>query len=220
MSKFIIHACKDRLWYVQDYLYPSMLKQGINETEISIHVDNENKGNLLSCMDIFKSLKGLDEDTWHIQDDVIISGKFKQYTDNLKSFKGIICGFCSKYDEFPPGLSKPDKMWYSFPCIRIPDNIAYECSEWFYQEAVHNHDYGLYIRTKKYDDLFFKFFLTQFYYNYEIFKAMPNLVNHIDYLIGGSTVNKERGREPVLAKYWNEDGIIKELEEVLKNRYK
>lgn len=220
MSKFIIHACKDRLWYVQDYLYPSMLEQSINETEISIQVDNENKGNLLSCMNIFKSLKGLNEDTWHLQDDIVISGKFKQYTDNLKSFKGIICGFCSKYDNFPPGLSKPDKMWYSFPCIRIPDNIAYECSEWFYSKAVYNDDYRLYIRVKKYDDLLFSHFLADNYADVDILKTLPNIVNHIDYLIGGSTVNKERGREPVLAKYWNEDGIIKELGEALKNMYK
>ena len=32
--KYMIHTCEARLWYVEEYLIPSMLKQGIKEDDI------------------------------------------------------------------------------------------------------------------------------------------------------------------------------------------
>ena len=56
MAKYVIHACQQRKWYVDDYLIPSMLKQGINEDDITIWLDDKHQGNLFACMNCFKSM--------------------------------------------------------------------------------------------------------------------------------------------------------------------
>ena len=50
MAKYLIHACPKRMWYVQEYLVPSLLKQGIYESDISVYNDIDGLGNLKACM--------------------------------------------------------------------------------------------------------------------------------------------------------------------------
>ncbi len=76
MPKYMIHACLARMWYVEEFLIPSMLEQGIEWESITIWNDAQRRGNLIACMDSFLSLAGSDGGTWHLQDDVIICRDF------------------------------------------------------------------------------------------------------------------------------------------------
>lgn len=203
--KYIIHACKQRMWYVYDFIVPSMTEQGINPGDIIIVCDNEGKGNLFNTMDIFASLP-LEGDSWHLQDDILISSKFKKETE--KPREGIVCGICTVYDKgSPAGEVGLDKMWWSFPCIKIPNRIAKDCAYWFYNVAVknkENKEYQKLIKLKKYDDSFFRFFLNQYYEKIKVTNLDPNIVDHVDYLLGGSVINQKRSQDNVSSIMWDE----------------
>ena len=68
--KYMIHACPQRMWYVEEFLVPSMRDQDIRPDEIEIRCDTEGKGNLLSCMESFRDCGERPGGTWHLQDDV------------------------------------------------------------------------------------------------------------------------------------------------------
>lgn len=214
---YIIHACEDRLWYVQEYLIPSMIDQNIQEDEISVYTDNHCLGNLEACMRIFNSITADNNNSWHIQDDVIISSKFREKTFELNSTQQIICGFSSVCDKTGAGQTDSKHMWWSFPCIMIPNKIAKACGEWWYSDDVQNSkEYQFYMRQRKFDDLIFKIFLEQYYADYPVLNLAPNIVNHIDWLIGGSKANRIRGQERIMSLYWDEDELIVNLEKELK----
>lgn len=217
MSKYLIHCCNNRRWYVDKYLIPSVLKQGISESDISIYQDTENEGCLISCMKAFKNI-GYNDGTWHLQDDVVIADNFKELTEKYNT--GIVCAMCTDYDINTKcgAISTVDEMWYSFPCIRIPNNIARACGEWFFREARYDERYRPHWKRNKDDDVMFRYFLKQ----HEPVTAMnlyPNIVNHIDYLLGGSTINTERDKR-IVAKYWQDNTIIERLEQELQNEHR
>lgn len=214
----MIHACNSREWYVNQYLIPSMLEQGINRSDIILHLDFDNRGCLDSCMRSFAVTESYDCDgIWHLQDDIIICSDFKKRTEELDS--GLVCGFCCEYDakQDIKGVVALIDMWYSFPCIRIPNKFAYECARWYYTELEKgNAEIEYFARKNKNDDLIFKAFLERHYIEEHAILVTPNLVDHVDYLIGGSTVNKQRGKI-VKSKYFTEPELVEKLKEVLKN---
>ena len=213
--QYIIHTCQDRLWYVEEYLLPSMLEQGILRENISIYVDRHNLGNLEACMKIFQAMPNDKEHSWHLQDDSIISDNFKEITERQYE-EDIICAFASKYDKAMPGKTDVFNMWWSFQCIRIPNNIAHKCAKWFYDTAVYDKEYQFYVRQRKFDDLIFQRFIQEQFPKLSVLNLAPNLVNHIDWLIGGSQCNKQR-EDIVLSQYWENNDIILDLKEKLKN---
>ena len=218
MAKYMIHACNNREWYVNQYLIPSMLKQGIKREDIILHLDINNKGNLESCMSSFRIAKDFDmqeDGIWHIQDDVIISSEFRKRTEELDS--GLVCGFCCDYDSNKQhtGVVRIVDMWYSFPCIRIPNKLAVECAEWYYTGLTHPTEIKYFARNNKNDDLLFKAFLERFYMKENVILVTPNLVDHVDWLIGGSIINKQRDKI-IRALYWEESELVTELERQLK----
>lgn len=209
MAKYLIHAIPSRMWYVEKFLVPSMVAQGIDKDNILVFNDKDKLGNLKAFCESIKDLKG---DYWHLQDDVIISSNFKEQTEkyDLK----IICGFCSKYSEgVPGGVVKPQNMWYSFPCIRIPRTILAEFLNWLDTDALKT--CANWINANKYDDSLFKEFMETRHPRTEIFNLKPNIVNHIDYLIGGSVAN-ERNRadyKKAMSIYWTEPELLDKLQE-------
>lgn len=213
MATYMIHTMPKRIWYVHGYLVLSMQAQGIEEHNIIIYNDSNGEGCLESTM---KSWQLLPKDgcTWHLQDDVIICSDFKERTEKLEQQEQFICGFCSTYDKDNPGGSVYSKqMWYSFPCICIPNWLALECSKWFYSYLVHNEEYRMWIRAKKYDDSIFKIFMEDEHPNEKAINIIPNLVNHIDYLIGGSVANK---RDKIIESlYWEEPELVENLKQQL-----
>ena len=113
MAQYLIHAYPKRMWYVEEFLVPSMKKQGIPEENIRIYNDTKREGNLRACMNAFASCEG-DGGTWHLQDDVCICQDFKQRTEILDF--GMVCGFSTERYDGPgkEGAVPIGKMWFSF----------------------------------------------------------------------------------------------------------
>lgn len=213
--KYLIHACPKRMWYVQDYLVPSMKEQGINQDNIEIFEDKDKLGNLVACLTSFNALPETGN-TWHLQDDVVISKWFRERTEQYN--EGIVNGFCSKYCKTKPaGKVTPPNMWYSFPCTHIPNELAHEFIHWFYTKAVNVPRYRNWIDQNKFDDEFFMRFIQEVYPNMEMLNLSPNLVDHVDYLVGGSIVNTIR-TEDRRALFWNEEDVIRKLKYQLTNK--
>ena len=100
--KFLIHACPQRMWYVEGYLVPSLLAQGADPESVEIWNDAKGLGNLRSCMASFAARTG-DGGTWHIQDDVLLCRDFVKRCRELD--EGVVYGFCSPHFRDEPDLS-------------------------------------------------------------------------------------------------------------------
>lgn len=209
MAKYRIQTCKARLWYVEDYLIPSMIKQGIDRNDITIYLDADDEGCLLSRM---KNFLQADSDAWYLQDDVIISSDFKKRTEEVEDGT-IACGFVVVQQRSYTSIGMVPKidMWYSFPCIRVPRSIANGCAQWYFEFVTHNSQYRMWIREKKRDDSIFWIYVQDYCDQVKtVFHMKPNIVDHVDYLIGGSTINQLRSYQAVSA-YFNEPELIEEL---------
>lgn len=203
---------------MKDYLIPSMLKQGISADDISIYNDDKHEGNLRACMHAFGSVSNDAGGTWHLQDDVLICHDFKERTEAMD--EGLVCGFSSsQYDgniEERKGEVPREHMWFSFPCIRIPNQMARECSEWVLKFIIGNPVYKRFWESGVNDDWAFKQYLKTFHADCRAINAVPCLVDHVDYLIGGSSGERKRKR-PVRAQYWDDDYLVEELSHALDN---
>lgn len=214
--RYLIHAIKSRRWYVDGYLIPSMVRQGIPEESIAVWED-PGVGNLEACLRSFEHVQGIgDGYTWHIQDDVVLSRWF--YAKTKIQYPGIVCGFCGYYDgEKEPGEVFPDDAWLSFQCIGIPDDLAGECAAWFRNFGQFEQEFLPLVYQKRGDDLVFQKFVQRFHPDCMCWNLSPNLVEHIDDLIGGSIVNFRR-KKPLKSEYWDEPERVEELQEWLRNR--
>ena len=209
MIKYMIHAVPKRMWYVTDFLIPSMKAQGIKESEIHVWLDDKKWGNLKS---FFRSMEWVrdncdnDSGIWHLQDDVLISSDFKERTDLIG---GCAYGFCN--DFFNPvtkdfvGFVPIEQAWSSFQCVRIPNSYAGEFIEWYRQNKHHMIVWGLANRNEC-DDTLFNFFLQDWHREDPITNIAPNLVEHVDFLIGGTTLSNYNGM--TLSYYWGEDNLV------------
>ena len=216
MAKYMIHAVPKRMWYVEEYLIPSMLAQGINRTDIRIHNDVNHEGNLRACMNAFNEVDEEAEGTWHLQDDVIISHDFKAMTEKYDD--GIVCGFKSMYDgDLHSGKVRVYDMWFSFLCIRIPNKIARECSDWCLQYIVGNPVYREWWELGVNDDLVFRQYVREHYKDICVINLAPNIVDHIDYLIGG-TVNSNKRITVIRSKCWEDEYLVDKLTQALQNK--
>ena len=207
MAKYMIHACPQRMWFVEDYLVPSMIEQGILESDIIVYNDIEGLGNLLACIDSFKSIADEKGGTWHLQDDVIISKRFKELTE--LNDVGIVYGFSGYYDLrddkwLEPGYTTPMHMWSSFQCVRIPNTIVKEYVEWFEKYMLTNPVYTQMLKRNKGDDWLFMKWLQSNKATTRILNLAPNIVEHIDQLIGGSVINTGRPKPDYTARFWEE----------------
>ena len=218
--RIMIHTCNSRQWYVYDFLIPSLVEQGIEEQDIKVWHDYTRIGNLQSFVASMKWIKENCDPAlaiWHIQDDVVISKYFKQEIE--KEYQGIACGFCC-YDWNGGTISKigrvPAKdMWFSFQCIRIPNKLAGQFYDWFYKNAVvDNRLWGLY-KEGKHDDEFWRTFIYNNHIREHVMNLKPSIVDHIDWMIGNSTIN-DRGTNNIRrAFYWQDHGEVRELERKL-----
>lgn len=218
--KYMIHSCNSRQWYVDKFLVPSMLKQGIKEDDIYVYQDTKEEGNLVSfvvsCHKAYEMWG--EQNVWHLQDDVLICSDFKKRTEDLESFDGIVQAFACDYDEnIQPGESyvRDNKMWWSFPCIRLSSKITKLFAEWVDIWVWRDNQYGYWVRHKKGDDVIFKIYIESYHKDIRVLKLNPNLVEHVDWLIGGSLVNKQRNKKIIRSMYWEEQSLVDELERSL-----
>lgn len=219
MAKYLIHACLPREWYVMEYLIPSMLAQGIRDENISIYLDKNEEGNLESCMKAFESVPDDDGGIWHLQDDILLGSNFKELTEKYDS--GIVCGHCyAKHKDRCDCIGEVgiDKMWYSFPCIRIPNQIARGCAEYYHNDILPNRIYAPWIVAKKFDDTIFLMYLSSHHPKMTALNLVPNIVAHIDYLIGGTCAGKDRGELEPMSMYFDEMDLIDDLKKELEKR--
>ena len=220
MPKYMIHACHKRMWYVNEFLVPSMLAQGIPEEDVFVWLDWTGAGNLISCMDSFRACGIVPGGTWHLQDDVIISRRFAELT--AAHDEGVVCGFAN--EDFGPfaqncGQQPAALMWNGFQCLRIPNALAFEFAQWFYTDAMKRKgDYQRYVQEKKYDDTFWRDFMLERHADLFVYNLAPNVADHIDYIIGGSVINQGRQKLVYRAYYWEDEDLVKELEEKIKAR--
>lgn len=190
MIKVIIHACEARMWYVDEFLEPSLRKQNCN---VKVFRDTEHLGCLEACMKCFNEVEG-EGHTWHLQDDVVIAPNFYELASSYENFNGIVCGIKTRYDggkEDTDPIPQTDKkqMWLSFPCIRIPDIIARGCAHDYYQSSV---DYHQWKSRNRGDDMVFRKYINRAVPSAPYINAIPNLVDHIDYLIGNTTSTEKK----------------------------
>lgn len=218
-TKYMIHACPPREWYVYDFLIPSMTAQGIPKENVEVWMDANRDGCLLSCMKCFTECgKRDDGGRWHLQDDVLISRTFKQTTEKYDD--GVVCGYVNKnWQQLPvwDGIVPGSYLWNSFPCIRIPDKIAGECAHWFFNDAIYREQFKPHVDTNKCDDTFFFDFFMEDHATDSIRNLNPNIVEHVDYLIGGSVINKDRDGT-TRATFWDDEPLVNELIDKLAHR--
>lgn len=218
--KFLIHACPQRMWYVEDFLLPMLREQGAENIEV--WNDTEHVGNLKSCMDSFASRTG-DGGTWHLQDDVLPSRDFvKRCAENDD---GLVYGFCcrnfnDRIDAY--GDVYVADAWNSFQCVRIPDEYARECASWVYSGVWEKEsalvELPVLYKLGKGDDTFFhEFMLCRHQYETAL-NLKPNLVDHIDWLVGGSALQQWRDYI-ARAEFFEDQDLIEDLAKRIK-RYK
>jgi len=199
---------------VEKYLIPAMTRQGIKEESIIVYQDVKCLGNLKAFMNSLRYLEN-DDTTWHLQDDIAISKTFKEKTESFTS--GVVCGFCSTFDKYKKGGKVNVKdMWYSFPCIHIPNNLSKEFLRWFKENAMGNEAYKHHLKENKHDDVLFMDFLKANYPSMEITHLIPNIVDHIDYLLGGSVVNPARKDKRVTSLFWYDKDVVDAIERSLR----
>ena len=210
--KIMIHACPSRMWYVTGFLMPTLLEQGADDIEVVN--DTEKKGNLKACMDSFADLRG-DYGTWHIQDDVLLCRDFVKRCRELDD--GVVYGFCcEKFTDNPQQIGKvyTYDAWHSFQCVRIPNAYARECAAWVRSERWKTESpnpelYALW-QLGKGDDTFFHEFLCCWHPSDMVRNVAPNLVDHVDWIIGGSVLSPYR-EFYATADYWEDEDLIEEL---------
>ena len=218
--KYMIHACEDRNWYVESYMIPSMTEQGILREDILVWLDKEHKGNLISCLESFADCGKADGLTWHLQDDVLICRDFFEKS-KIASASQITCGFCPKSftsHHMDVGEVKSYKIWWSFQCICIPNELAGEFYKWFYEDCSLRNRESIQNRIKggKDDDWFFKKFIRECHPYIVVNNLRPNLVEHVDYLIGGSKVNIGRTRD-MTATWFRDKDLVENLRKRLED---
>ena len=208
-AQYLIHAVPKRRWYVTNFLIPSMVKQGIRRYNIMVHFDDKCEGNLKAFMTAAGKLPD-GWGTWHLQDDIIISPDFKKKTEEYN--KGIVSGFCSEmYDTELPGKVEPGKLWKGFQCIRIPNYILKDCIRWWEEELQGNFIYEEFWKSGNHDDWTFRQYIKVMDLDEPIINLAPNIVNHVDYLLGGSMICERK--ENLVSKYWEHDDLIEELKD-------
>lgn len=213
--KVLIHACPQRMWYVEAFLAPELERQGADEMEI--WNDTEGKGNLRACMEAFASRTG-DGGTWHIQDDVLLCRDFVKRC--WEHDEGVVYGFCcEQFTDDPAKVGRvPVKdAWHSFQCVRIPDAYARECAAWLEGPGRTSGMYPIWIKSGKMDDDVFRTFLTDRHGSETVENLRPNLVEHVDWIVGGSVLSPWRGYL-ARAHFWDDEELVRELKAAVKGK--
>jgi len=208
--KVLIHAYPKRMWYVEGWLVPELERQGADEIEI--WNDSEGKGNLRACLESFAARTG-DGGTWHIQDDVLLCRDFVQRCREHDN--GVVYGFCNvQFTDDPQqtGCVSVEDAWHSFQCLRIPDAYARECAAWFEGPGRTSGLYPIWISSGKMDDDMFRTFLLDRHGRETVENLKPNLVEHVDWIIGGSILSPWRGYI-ARAHFWDDEELVRELKE-------
>lgn len=189
----MIHATPGRLWYVEGWLLPELKRQGA--ADVRVWSDESGRGNLAACMESFAACRG-DGDTWHLQDDVLPARDFVRMAEAAADFRGVVCGFVNDVAGPHPertGEQRGADVWFSFPCIRIPDARARALAEWIRLGGDGGTTAKSFLTRGCGDDWFFCRYMQMYHADETVLHCSPCLVEHIDFLLGGSLCSPWRG---------------------------
>ncbi len=194
------------------------MEQGIPEENIEVWLDKDRDGCLLSCMKCFQYCGTKGGGRWHLQDDAMVASNFREQTEKYN--EGVVTGFMRKeWQGLTPKAGRVPAvyMWNSFLCIRIPDELAGECAEWFFTDAAYRETYKEFVDRNNGDDsLWYDFFVERHTEDW-VYNIAPSIVEHIDFLIGGSIVNKQRGHE-ARGDLWEDNEAFEKMKAKLARR--
>lgn len=215
--RVLIHACPERMWYVDQFLVPSLAG-----ADVRIWNDTARHGCLRSCMEAFASCAD-GGDTWHIQDDVLLCRDFLARAETFPSGP-VVSGFCCAWFGDDPDLTGTvymEDLWHSFQCIRIPDARARECAEWYssgsWARESDNVRLAVLAAANKGDDTFFHEFMAVRHGTETAVNARPNLAEHVDLLLGGSVLHPYRDYQ-ARAHWWPDEDLVAALRYELRSR--
>jgi hypothetical protein len=199
----LIHASEKRSKY-HDYLLSKLPTAGA-------YIDSMNDGNIKSYIDSYLNLINRmkviagkrNSNTWHFEDDVLPDRRIYEWMEDLEDKEGIICGFGTT-EKF--GEVKPEDMWYSFPCIRIPNYYLYGFV-WWVLHSGGDEDVVNRLKLGKGIDFLFRKYVIQ--NPIPIYHHNPCMVEHIDDLIGGSLINTRD--KPIKAIRFEDKEALEEL---------
>lgn len=203
---FVIHCVPKRRKWVDGYIIPELKK---HKEKYIIYEDKKGDGNLKSFTNSLDKVKDIPNGCWHIQDDIYFA---KDFFERIKKMPKdmLILGFTSAdWCLGAPGTQFISGAWLSFQCVYIPTRYTKGFRQFlkdYYDE------YKDMIDQNCNDDTLFKKHLLKNFPSDWVWNEKPNLVNHIDYLIGGTTIHKNF--KPHLALYWDEP--IEEMEQKVK----
>ena len=189
----MIHAAPSRMKYVTEFLKPRLRAQGFQE--IIVWNDSEGIGCREAYLESFRSLPETGH-TWHLQDDVLPDKRFYEWaTSEWAEYPGIINGFGNVHFYNPNRFGhahNSEDMFYSFPCMRIPNEVAKDFLKWF--KAARETDVNVIekLPAGKFIDYFFKLYIGNNEKEIAIYNFYPNIVEHVDEYITGSLVNQQR----------------------------
>ena len=220
--KIMIHACPARMWYVDEFLVPQLLGQGVEKDEIRIWNDTEGWGNLKAFIKSCEAVAGENGQTWHLQDDILLCRDFAPRARTLETeTDGIVCGMCcANWGPRPikNGLVPMPFMWNGFQIVRIPDRLAGEFADWMQTVGRTRPELRRWVQTNKGDDSCFRAFCLDRHRADTVFNVAPNLADHVDFLIGGTVINPARPVQYNRAYYWDENDAVTELRDRLTER--
>ena len=216
-DKILIHACPKREQYVKKTLMPEITRQ-IREVNADIglflYIDKDGIGNQKAFLDSVRILDQRQEsfydNTWHLQDDVWPSADFIQTIITYSLVTGIICGFGTRAAcrGKSPGWTTACGMYTSFQCIRIPDMMIHGMRDYVFRR------YTSEINTNKWDDALFSEYLEKYAPYYPVLNLAPSIVEHVDYIIGGSVLNSWRKYRPTAIEF--DQSAVEDLKKRLK----
>lgn len=96
------------------------------------------------------------------------------------------------------------------------DNLAGEFVDWIVGSQ-HRPEINKLVQTGKKDDTLFWIFMQENHKKMRVTNISPHLVDHVDWLIGGSMINQWR-ENIVRSCRWNDENLIIELSDKLASR--
>lgn len=195
---YVIHTSPKRIDFVNKYMIPCFKRYGIKD----IYVWNDEKmiGQLDAWTDCARWIVEEKSDfcgTWHLEDDVIPCKEFKRLSESLPAMAEIIQGFITENKDFDfngtLGVSTVKDLSYGTQCIYIPNSFLKGFIQ-FVDEYVKTYNYraGQYRRGTLYADAVLRAYLRRYHKDATICNPDSCMVEHIDYLIGGRSVKKQK----------------------------
>lgn len=206
---FVIHCVPKRRKWVDGYIIPELKK---HNQEYIVYEDTKGDGNLKSFTKSLDKVKNIPKGCWHIQDDIYFASDFFERIDNFPRDMLILGFTTADWCRGRFGTQSIRTAWLSFQCLYIPTKYVRGFKDYLKED--YNSNKSL-IDAGCYDDTLFHKYLMKHFKDDWCWNEKPNLVNHIDYLIGGTTLDKEF--KPHTALYWDDDieTMEKRVREVL-----